>query len=111
MKQDGIPCKYNNVNDLPSSSIDQFDGASMYDEYEFLTSLLIRAHLLNPTFQQSCQNIFNNLIKIPCKFTPGLVKKRERCIVKARIGMFVAIVCFVVLGVVVRFALICNWSN
>ena len=61
----------------------------MYDEYEFLTSLLIRAHLLNPTFQQSCRNVFKNLIKTPCKFTPGSVKKRERCIVKARIGMHV----------------------
>ena len=88
MKQFGVQCKYNSINELPSSSIDQFNGSNMYDEYEFLTSLLIRSHLLNSTFQQSCYNIFENLIKIPCKFTPGTVKKRARCIVKARIGTY-----------------------
>ena len=48
MAKFGIKCKYSNENQLPKSSVDQFDGSRIYDENEFLTSLLIRSHLMNP---------------------------------------------------------------
>ena len=58
---------------------------------------MIRSHLVNPSFQQSCKNIFTNEKIIGfsnektgdqgrgCKYTKGSVKLRDRCIVKSRI--------------------------
>ena len=80
----GIPCKYENQLELPKSGVNQFNGAQIYDEYEYLTALLIRSHLINPSFQKSCKNIFSKKYD-GCFYTPGSVKLRGRCIVKARI--------------------------
>ena len=90
MAKFGIKCKYSNENQLPKSSVDQFDGSRIYDENEFLTSLLIRSHLMNPKFQQTCKNIFENenIIGVNSnliKYTKGSVKLSDRCSVKARI--------------------------
>ena len=86
----GIKCKYDNENESLKSGISQFNGSQIYDEDEFLTSLLIRSHLIQPTFQQACKKIFTNpnIIGVDtkkCHYTKGSVKLRDRCIVTATI--------------------------
>ena len=97
----GVICKYNNEIELPKDGINQFDGQRIYDENEFLTSLLIQAHLIDPKFQSECRKIFtnNNIVNGNDEFlkfvhfTHGNVKVKDRCIVKARHGMLHCVNC------------------
>ena len=60
MSQYGIKSKYVNQNELTKSAPHEFDGSVEYDENKFLTSLLIRSHLIHSKFQRDCKKIFGN---------------------------------------------------
>ena len=45
--------------DLISVEFDAFDAHNEYDNYGYLTQLLINAHILNEPFQKAVQNVFN----------------------------------------------------
>ena len=84
-----IKSKYVNANELPTSPLDDFDGGVECDENEFLTSLLIRSHSVNPKFQRNCKNIFKNenIIGVnsnQCKYLKQNVKSRDMCLIEAR---------------------------
>ena len=104
MKEYGVECQYNNENDyLAESNANQFNGSRIYDDNEYLTSLLIESHLISASFKESCQSVFayvipnmlsndaniNNILvdklgNYCIRYTKGNVK---RCIVKSKIRL------------------------